>query len=40
MKKHLNVLGIVTFLVALAAAVAAVKIGHPIRGGYGFFSGA
>lgn len=38
MRKHLNLLAIVMFIVALAATMAAVKIGH--GGGYGFFSGA
>jgi hypothetical protein len=40
MKKHINLLAVVMFLVALAAFVAATKLGHPVKGGgYGFFSG-
>jgi len=38
MRKHMNLLAIVMFLVALAAVMAAAKVGH--GGSYGFFSGA
>lgn len=39
MNKNLSVLAIVMFLVALAASLAAAKVGHG-GGTYGFFSGA
>lgn len=39
MKKRLNLVTVVMFVIALAALMAAVKIGHPIKGGYGFFAG-
>jgi hypothetical protein len=38
MKKHLNLVAIMLFLIALASFVAAVKFGHK-GGGYGFSSG-
>lgn len=39
MKKDINILAVVVFLVTLASIVAAVKFGHPVKGGYGFFTG-
>jgi hypothetical protein len=38
MKKHLNLVAIMLFVIALASFVAAVKTGHG-HGGYGFSSG-
>ena len=40
MKRHVNVLAVVLFLVALAAMIAAVRIGLPVRASTGFFGGA
>lgn len=40
MKKRVDVLAVVLFLVALAVFLAAAKVGHQPHGnGYGFFSG-
>ena len=38
MKKHVNLVAIMLFLIALTSFVAAVKFGHK-GGGYGFSSG-
>jgi len=40
-KKHINLVTVVMVVIALASLVAAVKLGHPIKGGstYGFSSG-
>jgi hypothetical protein len=39
MTKHLNLVAVMFFVIALASLVAAVKIGHPV-GTLGFSSGA
>lgn len=39
MKKQIDVVAVVLFLVALAVLFAAAKVGHPHGNGYGFFSG-
>jgi hypothetical protein len=40
MRKRIDVVAVVLFLVALAVLVAAAKVGHQPHGsGYGFFSG-
>jgi hypothetical protein len=40
MKKHINLVAVMLFVIALASLVAAVKLGHPVKGGgYGFSSG-
>lgn len=41
MKKHINFVTVVMVALALASLVAAVKFGHPVKGGntYGFSSG-
>lgn len=40
MKKRIDLVAVLLFLVALAVFVAAAKVGHhPHGGGYGFFSG-
>jgi len=40
-KKHINLFTVVMLVIALASLVAAVKLGHPVKGGntYGFSSG-
>jgi len=40
-KKHINFVTVVMFVIALASLVAAAKFGHPVKGGntYGFSSG-
>jgi hypothetical protein len=38
-KKHINLIAVVLFVIALASLVAAVKVGHPVKGGYGFSNG-
>jgi hypothetical protein len=37
--KHLNFVAVMFFVIALASLVAAVKIGHPHVGSFGFSSG-
>jgi hypothetical protein len=39
MKKRINLSTVLMLVIALASLVAAVKIGHPIKGTYGFSSG-
>ena len=41
MKKNINLVAVMLFLIALASIVAAVKLGLPVRGGnsFGFSSG-
>jgi hypothetical protein len=39
MKKHINLVSVLVFVIVLASLVAAVKIGHPVKSGYGFSSG-
>ena len=40
MKKNINLVAVILFVIALASLVAAVKLGHPVRSdGYGFSSG-
>ena len=40
MKKNINLVAVMLFVIALASLVAAVKLGHPVKGGtYGFSSG-
>jgi hypothetical protein len=42
MKKNINLVAVMLFVIALASLVAAVKFGQPVRikgGGYGFSSG-
>jgi hypothetical protein len=41
LKKHVNLVTVIMFVIGLAALVAAVKLGHPVKGGnlYGFSSG-
>jgi hypothetical protein len=40
MKKHINFVAVIAFVIALASIYAAVKVGHPVKGGgYGFSSG-
>jgi hypothetical protein len=39
-KKHINLVAVMLFVIALASIVASVKLGHPIKGGtYGFSNG-
>jgi hypothetical protein len=40
-KKHINLATVLMVVIALASLVAAVKLGHPVKGGntYGFSSG-
>lgn len=40
MGKHVNLVAVVFFLIAVASIVSAVKLGHGHGGGYGFSSGA
>jgi hypothetical protein len=38
--KHINLIAVLMFVIALASLVAALKLGHPIKnGGYGFSNG-
>jgi hypothetical protein len=39
MKKNINLFTVLMLVIALASLVAAVKFGHPVKGGYGFSSG-
>ncbi|MDX6477285.1 MAG: hypothetical protein QOH95_2796 [Gaiellaceae bacterium] len=40
MKKHVNLVAVMLFVIALASLVAAAKVGHPISGNsFGFSSG-
>ena len=40
MKKNINLIAVMLFVIALASLVAAVKLGHAAHGGvYGFSSG-
>ena len=39
MKKHINLVAVMLFVIALASLVAAVKFGHVKGGGYGFSNG-
>ena len=40
MKKHINLVAVLLFVIALASLVAAAKLGHHVKGGgYGFSNG-
>ena len=39
MKRHINLVAVLMFVIALASLVAAVKLGHHGKGGYGFSNG-